>query len=83
MYYIAAGNVLLLRNNVDLSPDIAEVSLEKLLSLVAEQLIDTNSNVNVRLRSDFFFSFFVWILIISDIHSFVVYVILTFFLIVL
>lgn len=57
MYYIAAGNVLLLRNNVDLSPDIAEVSLEKLLSLVAEQLIDTNSNVNVRLRSDFFFLF--------------------------
>jgi len=44
----AAGNVLLLRNNLNLSPDIAEVSQEKLLSLVAERLIDSNSNVNVR-----------------------------------
>ncbi|PPR97187.1 hypothetical protein GOBAR_AA23481 [Gossypium barbadense] len=40
------GNVLLLRNNLNLSPDIAEVSQEKLLSLVAERLIDSNSNVN-------------------------------------
>ncbi|RDY10920.1 Ubiquitin carboxyl-terminal hydrolase MINDY-1, partial [Mucuna pruriens] len=39
-------NVLLLRNNLNLSPDIAEVSQEKLLSLVAERLIDSNSNVN-------------------------------------
>ncbi|KAH1255962.1 Glutamate receptor 3.2 [Glycine max] len=40
------GNVLLLRNNLNLSPDIAEVSQEKLLSLVAERLIDSNSSVN-------------------------------------
>ncbi|XP_022737098.1 ubiquitin carboxyl-terminal hydrolase MINDY-2-like isoform X1 [Durio zibethinus] len=43
---LAICNVLLLRNNLNLSPDIAEVSQEKLLSLVAERLIDTNSNVN-------------------------------------
>lgn len=43
----AVGNVLLLKNNLNLSPDIAEVSQEKLLSLVAERLIDSNSNVNV------------------------------------
>ncbi|KAF2313203.1 hypothetical protein GH714_009744 [Hevea brasiliensis] len=42
------GNVLLLRNHLNLSPDIAEVSQEKLLSLVAERLIDSNSNVNNR-----------------------------------
>ncbi|KAE9446193.1 hypothetical protein C3L33_21910, partial [Rhododendron williamsianum] len=40
------GNVLLLKNNLSLSPDITEVSQEKLLSLVAERLIDSNSNVN-------------------------------------
>ncbi|MCE3050949.1 hypothetical protein HAX54_048584, partial [Datura stramonium] len=40
------GNVLLLKNNLSLSPDIPEVSQEKLLSLVAERLIDSNSNVN-------------------------------------
>ncbi|KAG5061458.1 hypothetical protein JHK87_002487 [Glycine soja] len=45
---LAICNVLLLRNNLNLSPDIAEVSQEKLLSLVAERLIDSNSNVNVR-----------------------------------
>ncbi|CAJ1928144.1 unnamed protein product [Sphenostylis stenocarpa] len=45
---LAICNVLLLRNNLSLSPDIAEVSQEKLLSLVAERLIDSNSNVNVR-----------------------------------
>ncbi|KAK9079692.1 hypothetical protein SSX86_001365 [Deinandra increscens subsp. villosa] len=39
-------NVLLLRNNLNLSPEVAEVSQEKLLSLVAERLIDSNSNVN-------------------------------------
>ncbi|KAK2663460.1 hypothetical protein Ddye_002034 [Dipteronia dyeriana] len=39
-------NVLLLRNDLNLSLDIGEVSLEKLLSLVAERLIDSNSNVN-------------------------------------
>lgn len=46
-YGDALGNVLLLKNNLNLSPDIAEVSQEKLLSLVAERLIDSNSNVNV------------------------------------
>ncbi|WCJ26131.1 Ubiquitin carboxyl-terminal hydrolase MINDY-1 [Euphorbia peplus] len=43
---LAICNVLSLRNNLNLSPDIAEVSQEKLLSLVAERLIDSNSNVN-------------------------------------
>ncbi|KAI7754680.1 hypothetical protein M8C21_005437 [Ambrosia artemisiifolia] len=43
---MSAGNVLLLRNNLNLSADVAEVSQEKLLSLVAERLIDSNSNVN-------------------------------------
>ncbi|KAG7953237.1 hypothetical protein I3843_12G099300 [Carya illinoinensis] len=39
-------NVLLLRNNLNLSSDTVEVSQEKLLSLVAERLIDSNSNFN-------------------------------------
>ncbi|XVF51581.1 hypothetical protein PTKIN_Ptkin04bG0195900 [Pterospermum kingtungense] len=43
---LAICNVLLLRNNLNLSHDIAEVSQEKLLSLVAERLIDSNSDVN-------------------------------------
>uniref|UniRef100_A0A2P2M4Y4 MINDY deubiquitinase domain-containing protein n=1 Tax=Rhizophora mucronata TaxID=61149 RepID=A0A2P2M4Y4_RHIMU len=43
---LAICNVLLLRNNLNLSPDMSEVSQEKLLSLVAERLIDSNSNVN-------------------------------------
>ncbi|CAK7335422.1 unnamed protein product [Dovyalis caffra] len=43
---LAICNVLLLKNNLNLSPDSAEVSQEKLLSLVAERLIDSNSNVN-------------------------------------
>ncbi|XP_047322203.1 ubiquitin carboxyl-terminal hydrolase MINDY-1-like [Impatiens glandulifera] len=43
---LAICNVLLLKNNLTLSPDVAEVSQEKLLSLVAERLIDSNSNVN-------------------------------------
>ncbi|PPR95726.1 hypothetical protein GOBAR_AA24962 [Gossypium barbadense] len=43
---LAICNVLLLSNNLNLSPDIAEVSQEKLLSLVAERLIDSNSNVD-------------------------------------
>nr|GEY77719.1 ubiquitin carboxyl-terminal hydrolase MINDY-1 isoform X2 [Tanacetum cinerariifolium] len=38
-------NILLLRNNLSLSSEVAEVSQEKLLSLVAERLIDSNSNV--------------------------------------
>ena len=48
MIEFAIGNVLLLKNNLNLSPDIAEVSQQKLLSLVAERLIDSNSNINVR-----------------------------------
>ncbi|CAL5187566.1 unnamed protein product [Lathyrus oleraceus] len=43
---LAICNVLLLRNQLGLSLDVAEVSQEKLLSLVAERLIDSNSNVN-------------------------------------
>ncbi|XP_052209939.1 uncharacterized protein LOC127813172 [Diospyros lotus] len=43
---LAICNVLLLKNNLNLGPDIPEVSQEKLLSLVAERLIDSNSNVN-------------------------------------
>ncbi|XVE57801.1 hypothetical protein DITRI_Ditri04bG0119100 [Diplodiscus trichospermus] len=43
---LAICNILLLRNNLNLSSDIAEVSQEKLLSLVAERLIDSNSNIN-------------------------------------
>ncbi|KAK4769449.1 hypothetical protein SAY86_027599 [Trapa natans] len=43
---LAICNVLLLRNNLNLSPDTAEVSQERLLSLVAERLIDSNCNVN-------------------------------------
>lgn len=42
-----AGNVLSLRNNLNLSADTTEVSQEKLLSLVAERLIDSNSNIDV------------------------------------
>ncbi|XP_031404248.1 ubiquitin carboxyl-terminal hydrolase MINDY-1 isoform X3 [Punica granatum] len=43
---LAICNILLLRNNLNLSPETTEVSQEKLLSLVAERLIDSNSNVN-------------------------------------
>ncbi|KAJ7944848.1 Protein FAM63A [Quillaja saponaria] len=43
---LAICNVLLLRNNLTLAPDITEVSQEKLLSLIAERLIDSNSNVD-------------------------------------
>ncbi|XP_024029064.1 uncharacterized protein LOC21405916 isoform X1 [Morus notabilis] len=43
---LAICNVLLLRNNLNLSPDTTEVSQEKLLSLVAERLIDSNSDFN-------------------------------------
>ncbi|KAL2516809.1 ubiquitin carboxyl-terminal hydrolase MINDY-1 [Abeliophyllum distichum] len=43
---LAICNVLLLKNSLNLSPDIAEVSQEKLLSLIAERLIDSNSNIN-------------------------------------
>ncbi|KAE8055223.1 hypothetical protein FH972_012079 [Carpinus fangiana] len=43
---LAICNVLLLKNDLKLSPDTVEVSQEKLLSLVAERLIDSNSNFN-------------------------------------
>ncbi|KAG6529702.1 hypothetical protein ZIOFF_011915 [Zingiber officinale] len=46
LHYVR-GNVLLLRNNLDLSLDDSEVSLHKLLSLVVERLIDSNNNVYV------------------------------------
>ncbi|OVA00154.1 Protein of unknown function DUF544 [Macleaya cordata] len=42
---LAICNVLLLRNNLNLSVDSSDVSLSKLLSLVAERIIDSNSNV--------------------------------------
>lgn len=42
------GNVLSLRNSLNLSPDTTEVSQEKLLSLIAERLIDSNSNIDVK-----------------------------------
>ncbi|OVA10987.1 Protein of unknown function DUF544 [Macleaya cordata] len=42
---LAICNVLLLKNSLNLSLDISEVSLQKLLSLVAERLIDSNSNI--------------------------------------
>ncbi|GMN32411.1 hypothetical protein TIFTF001_003666 [Ficus carica] len=41
---LAICNILLLRNNLNLSPETTEVSQEKLLSLVAERLIDSNSD---------------------------------------
>lgn len=47
MLYIMIGNVLSLKNSLNLSPDIPEVSQEKLLSLVAERLIDSNTNTDV------------------------------------
>jgi hypothetical protein len=38
-------NVLLLKNVISLNPNASEVSQQKLLSLVAERLIDSNSAV--------------------------------------
>ncbi|KAM1128024.1 hypothetical protein ACFX2B_037523 [Malus domestica] len=43
---LAICNVLSLRNSLNLSPDTSEVSQEKLLSLIAERLIDSNSNID-------------------------------------
>nr|CAB3468986.1 unnamed protein product [Digitaria exilis] len=40
---LAICNVLLLKNVISLNPDASEVSQQKLLSLVAERLIDSNS----------------------------------------
>ncbi|XP_062234132.1 uncharacterized protein LOC133931289 isoform X2 [Phragmites australis] len=42
---LAICNVLLLKNVISLNPDAGEVSQQKLLSLVAERLIDSNSSV--------------------------------------
>ncbi|KAL6603496.1 hypothetical protein ACP70R_043857 [Stipagrostis hirtigluma subsp. patula] len=42
---LAICNVLLLKNVISLNPDVGEVSQQKLLSLVAERLIDSNSSV--------------------------------------
>ncbi|CAL5050130.1 unnamed protein product [Urochloa decumbens] len=42
---LAICNVLLLKNVISLNPDASEVSQQKLLSLVAERLIDSNSAV--------------------------------------
>lgn len=47
MLQFMIGNVLSLKNSLNLSPDIPEVSQEKLLSLVAERLIDSNTNIDV------------------------------------
>ncbi|KAF5187759.1 Ubiquitin carboxyl-terminal hydrolase mindy-1 [Thalictrum thalictroides] len=41
---IAICNVLLLKNSLNLNLDASEVSLQRLLSLVAEKLIDSNNN---------------------------------------
>ncbi|KAL3619343.1 hypothetical protein CASFOL_036913 [Castilleja foliolosa] len=43
---LAICNVLSLKNSLNSSPDVPEVSQEKLLSLVAERLIDSNSNTD-------------------------------------
>ena len=45
----ATGNVLLLRNLLKLSVDTVEIGSSKLLSLVAERLLDSNSNMEVNL----------------------------------
>ncbi|KAG6550269.1 hypothetical protein Mapa_008229 [Marchantia paleacea] len=42
---LAVSNVLLLRNNVTLNLDMSEISQRELMSLVAEWLLDANSNV--------------------------------------
>ncbi|KAG2614179.1 ubiquitin carboxyl-terminal hydrolase MINDY-1-like isoform X1 [Panicum virgatum] len=42
---LAICNVLLLKNVISLNPDASEVSQQKLLSLVAERLIDSNSAI--------------------------------------
>ncbi|KAK8951755.1 hypothetical protein KSP39_PZI004409 [Platanthera zijinensis] len=49
---LAICNVLLLRNSINLSLDAPEVPLHKLLSLVAEKLIDSNSSVQEHEKDD-------------------------------
>ncbi|MQL68512.1 hypothetical protein Taro_000849 [Colocasia esculenta] len=48
---LAICNIMLLRNNISLSIDTPDVSQQKLLSLVAERLLDSNSNLEVPIRS--------------------------------
>lgn len=44
-----AANVLLLRNNISLQPEGAsEIAVSRLLSLVVERLLDSNSSTEVR-----------------------------------
>ncbi|KAI3828694.1 hypothetical protein L1987_02802 [Smallanthus sonchifolius] len=43
---LQSGNILLLRDKLGLNSDVTEVSQGKLLTLVAERLIDSVSNVN-------------------------------------
>uniref|UniRef100_A0A453SLS7 MINDY deubiquitinase domain-containing protein n=1 Tax=Aegilops tauschii subsp. strangulata TaxID=200361 RepID=A0A453SLS7_AEGTS len=45
---LAICNVLLLKNVISLNPDAGEVSQQKLLSLVADRLIDSNSSAQGR-----------------------------------
>ncbi|KAM0871307.1 hypothetical protein ACQ4PT_039475 [Festuca glaucescens] len=45
---LAICNVLLLKNVINLNPDAGEVSQQKLLSLVAERLIDSNSSAQAK-----------------------------------
>jgi len=45
---LAICNVLLLKNVISLNPDASEVSQQKLLSLVAERLINSNSAIQVQ-----------------------------------
>jgi hypothetical protein len=46
-FIFVAGNVLLLRNILKLSLDTVEIGSSKLLALVAERLLDSNSNMQV------------------------------------
>ncbi|XP_051199400.1 uncharacterized protein [Lolium perenne] len=45
---LAICNVLLLKNVINLNPDAGEVSQQKLLSLVAERLIDSNTSAQAK-----------------------------------
>ncbi|KAJ6821836.1 uncharacterized protein M6B38_130665 [Iris pallida] len=45
---LAVCNVLLLRNSLDLGPDSPEVPLNRILSAVAEKLIDSNSHIQFK-----------------------------------
>lgn len=58
VFHIMVGNVLSLKNSLNLSSDIPEVSQEKLLSLVAERLIESNINTDVTSLFAFFFNLF-------------------------